>query len=529
VSDAPPAAAGTSGGRREALARLGPVAVIALGAVLRLRDLGAKPVWTDEGSTWTAASLPVTELLHRCVTRDASPPLFYLLTKLALALGDDEWHLRLVPALCSIVLVWLTYRLARLGLGRGYATLAAFLIAISPYQVMYAQEARTYAPVAMFIVASMFVFARLQQKPGPQRWLPLVLLNAAGLWTQSLAALGIAAQGLLTVLTPAGRRRFWPWAGAIATAGLLYAPWVLASRAMASNLGHSHWYIPPASAHGVFNVVRSALLSPFPLVTAPPISDHPGLGHYMPGPLAYAILTLPVLAALLATVPLLREHGPRGFLSRLCWVAWLAPVLLVFAASLKQSLLLARYFVFLGPFVAVLFALGLSQLRWPAVRGLVFAVLVATSAMGLFRYEHDYRKERWREVTAHIRALAPVGRTAVFVPFDADPLAFYLRDGRSGIRTFEVRHPAQPFSATFTPRQLDEVESGLRDASRRYDEVWVIVRSDWTPARGELARRTLAVAAEGRALAEYREWPAFLAALRVSRFVRPDSASAAPR
>ena len=529
MSVSPPPAPGAAGGRRDLLAVLGPLAVIVLGAVLRFRALGAKPVWTDEGSAWTAASLPVNELLHRCVSRDASPPLFYLVTKLALALGDDEWHLRLFPAVCSVALVWLTYRIARLGLGRGYATLAAFLLAISPYQVMYAQEARTYTPAAAFMVGAMYVYARLQQSPGPQRWLPLVLFNAAGLWTQSLAALGIAAQGLLSVLTPTGRRRFWPWAGAVAAACLLYVPWVLASRAMAGNLGHSHWYIPPSSAHGVFNILRAALLSPFPLVTAPPISEHPGLGHYMPGALAYALITLPVLAALLPTLRLLPDRSARGFVARLCWVAWLAPVLLVFAVSLKQSLLLARYFVFLGPYVAVLFALGLSQWRWRPARGVILAVLVATSAMGLFRYEHDYRKERWREVTARIRSIAAPGRTAVLVPFDADPLAFYLRDGRSGIRVFEVRHHEQPFSATFTPRQLDEVEAQLRRESREYDEVWVIIRSAWSPERGELARRTLAVAAEGRARAEHTEWPAFLAALQVTRFVRADSAFAGQR
>lgn len=527
MSTAPPAAGGTAG-RGGLPSQLGPIAAITLGAVLRFAGLGSKPVWTDEGSTWTAASLPVLDLLHRCVTRDASPPLFYLMTKLALKLGDDEWHLRLFPAVCSLVLVWLTYRIARLGLGRGYSTIAALLAAISPYQIMYAQEARTYVPVGTFMVGALYVFARLQQKPGPQRWLPLVLLNAAGLWTQSIAALGIAAQGVLSLLTPTGRRRFWPWAGAIAVAGVLYLPWVLASRAMAANLGHSHWYIPPASAHGLFNILRAALLSPFPLVTAPPISVHPGLGHYMPEPLAYALVTLPVIAVLLPSVRLAFEHSSRGFLARFCWIAWVTPVLVVVAVSFKQSLLLARYFPFVGPCVAVLFALGLSQWRWRWARTALLVALVAVGAMGLFRYENDYRKERWREVTAHIRSLAAPGRTAVLVPFDVDPLVFYLRDRRSGIRPFEVRHPEQPFSATFTPKQLDEVEAQLRWESRGYDEVWVIIRSAWAPERAELARRTLAVAGEGREKLEHREWPAFLATLHVTRFARPDSAATAP-
>ncbi len=140
--------------------RFGPLAVLLIAALVRFHGLGARSVWTDEGSTWSAASLPLRALLRRCVERDASPPLYYLLTKLSLAFGDDEFHLRLVSALASIALVWLTYRLARLALNRQAASLAALLTALSPFQLMYAQEARTYTLVAALLVGAMVAFAR---------------------------------------------------------------------------------------------------------------------------------------------------------------------------------------------------------------------------------------------------------------------------------------------------------------------------------------------------------------------------------
>ncbi|MCC6350818.1 MAG: glycosyltransferase family 39 protein [Candidatus Eisenbacteria bacterium] len=506
-----------SGGR---LAQLGPIAALAVAAVLRLHRLGARPVWTDEGSTWTAATLPITELLHRCVTRDASPPLFYLVTSLALRGADDEWHLRIFPALASLVLVWLTYRLARLGLGRGWSTLAALLTALSPHQLQYAQESRTYVPVAACMVGAMYVYARLQQRPGPQRWLPLVLLTAAGLWMQTIAALGVAAQGLIAVLTPTGRRRFWPWAGAMAVAGVLYLPWLIYSRTMAEHLGQSHWYIPEASPHAVFNVLRSVLVSPFPLVTAPRGSLYPGLGEYLPHVLAYVLLAVPSVLALVLTLPLVRERSAPGFVSRFCWLAWAAPVAIVVAVSVRQSLLLPRYFVFLGPFLSVLLALGVSRVRPAAGRVVLAAWLIALTFLGLFRYDRDFTKEPWRQVAEHIRGTSPPGRTAVLVPFDADPLLYYLRDGRSGILPIEVHHPQRPFSAGFTPKQLVEAAGAARLRSRDYDDVWVIVRSAGNADRRELADRTLAIAAEGRARVEDRAWTSYNAPLYVERFVR---------
>lgn len=520
---------GVSDARLGANARFGPIAALLVAAFLRFHDLGARPVWTDEGSTWTAARLPITELLHRCVSRDASPPLYYMLTSLALKLGEDEWHLRLVSALASIVLVWLTYRLARLGLSRGPSTFAAFLCALSPFQVMYAQESRTYALVATFMVGATYVYGRLQQRPGPQRWLPLVLLTAAGLWTQSIAALGAGSQALIALLTPTGRRRFRPWAGAMAVAGVLYLPWLVYSREMSSRLGESHWYVPVADPHAVFKVLRAALVSPFPLVTAPVGSTHPGLAHWLPPAIAYTLVTIPAVVALLLTLSRLAERSAQGFVARLCWAGWLAPVVAVYIVSLKQSLLLMRYFVFLGPFVAVLFALGVATLRPVAGRVLLGAWLVALSLMGLMRYTHDFVKEPWREVTAHIRSVAPPGRTAVLVPFDVDPLQFYLRDGRSGLLPVEVVHPAEPFSAHFTPQELDEVDRASLAASAPYDEVWVIIRSANNHDRWELARRTLEVAAGGRVLAERRIWPSYDAPLYVSRFVRADTTAVTKR
>lgn len=526
MSSAAPSALPPAESRAGRLARLGPFAAIAVAAVLRFHDLGARPLWTDEGCSWTASILNVTDLLHRCVTRDASPPLYYLVTSWIIRWGDDEWHLRLFPAVASVVLVWLTYRLARLGLGRGASTLAAFITALSPFQVQYGQEARTYVPVAMFMTAAMYVYARVQQKPGPRRWLPLVLLTAAGLWTQSIAALGVAAQGLLAVLTPTGRRRFWPWVGAMAVGGVLYLPWVIYSERTAANLGHSHWYIPHASPHGVFNVVRALLVSPFPLVSAPRNSLHPGLGEYMPHAIAYALIGLPSLFALALTVPKQAAHSSTGFLARLAWMGWSAPVVLVYLVSLKQSLLLARYFVFAGPYVAVLVAMGVVAVRPVAGRILLTVWLVAISCLGLFRYQRDFAKEPWREVIAHVRETARPGRTLVMVPFDADPAVYYLRDGRSGVRPFEVHHPQQPFSAAFTPSQLDQVEAAARLESREYDDVWVIVRSAWSEERQAMADRTLAVAAEGRTLVENRIWTSYNAPLYVTRFVRRDSTSA---
>ena len=500
-------------------ARLGLPAVLALAALVRFAGLGARSLWTDEGSTWTAATLPWPALVRRCLERDASPPLYYLLTSWTLRLADREAGLRLVSALASLALVWLTYRLARLALDRPAAAFAALLAALSPFQVQYAQEARTYALVAAFSVWSTWLFARALGAR-ERSWRPYVAATALGLWTQSLAVLGLASQGVLAVATAKGRRRLGRWLTATAVALALYAPWAWWSRGMAGHLSRSHWYVPDADAAGVLKVLRAVFVSSLPIVTAPPGSHLPGLDALLPRAFAWALLGLLPALPLLATLPLLAGRGPRATLAKVAWAGWLVPVLAVLVVSVRSPLFLARYFVFLGPFVATLLTLGLAEL--PVVpRRVLGGLLLAFTLLGLARYELDYTKEPWRAVAADLRARARPGRTAVLVPFDLDPLAFYLRDGRSGVRAFEVSHPAEPFASAYTPRELAELSAAARADAAPYDEVWVVVRSPNSPVRREVVRRAeAAAAAGGRVRTEQRTWDSFGGPLRVGRWQR---------
>src|SRR5205085_2821986 len=123
-------------------------------------------------------------------------------------------------------LVWVTYRLARLVADRPTATLAAAFTALSPYQLMYAQEARTYTLVALWMTLSLYLFARAVLLGQSRAWLPFVLVSALGLWTQTIALLGVLVQAAIVIGTPAGRRHGIAWMLAQLGAVLLFVPWI---------------------------------------------------------------------------------------------------------------------------------------------------------------------------------------------------------------------------------------------------------------------------------------------------------------
>lgn len=512
-------------------ARAGIWIVLAAAAAVRLWDLGRRSLWTDEASTWAASGGSLGELLRFCLTQDASPPLHYVLTSLVLRFGDGEAQLRAVSALASVAIVWLAYRFARLYAPRAESTLAAALVALSPYQVMYAQEARTYMTVAAWMTLATYLFARAVWHGRPRLWPLYALALAAALYTQTIGLLAAGAHGALILFSAEGRRHWRGFALALAAAALLYSPWLVASLQQAGHLPQSHWYVPAPDARGTFQVLRAILVSPLPLVSDAP--GAPGLGRWLPGPLAQGLLLLPPLLALALALPALLARDARGATLRLAAAAVLLPLAAVFVVSLRSPLWLPRYFVFTTPFVAVLIAHGVARMRPAPVRAAWAALLLGVAVFGTWRYQATFTKEPWREATAHIARTAgtpplaaDAGRgAALLVPFDDDALRYYVRRHAGPLHVFEMAHPDDPFASAFTPRQLDEVEAAARAQSAPFDEVWVVIRSANSPARREVVRRAEAVAGEGRERAGATVLESTLGPVEVVRFVRVEPRS----
>jgi len=508
--------------------RAGILLVLAAGLILRVWHLGARSVWTDEGSTWTAATLPLRELIRFCAEKDASPPLYYLLTSLALRFGDGEAPLRMVSVLASVGLVWLTYRIARLHAGTREATLAAALVALSPFQLLYAQEARTYALVACFAVLALYLFARAVLFDRRRAWLPLIGASALALYTQSIALLGMGVQGALAAGTAAGRRRFGRWTLAQAIAFALYLPWMIVSLGQAGQLAESHWYLRPPDPHGVFQVLRAAFLAPIPLVHAGPGAPAPGLDHLLPEPLAQALLVMIPLVPLLLALPALRERGARGQVARLAFAGVALPLAAVLAVSRVAPLWLPRYFVLLTPMIAVAQTIGFQRMRPSGLARAWVAALLLLQTYACVRVDWDYGKERWREVVATIAAESPAGRAAVLVPFDVDAFRFYDAKLPHPVAVFEVSHPDVPFDSDYTPRQLAEMEREARARVAGHDEVWVVARRPNSAIRAEVGAMAERVAAADRRLVSRTAWESIGGPLDVSRYRRATSTRVPP-
>ena len=388
--------------------------ILVVGAALRLWGLGSESLWHDEAWTWYLVHDSLGDLLHRLIRSDAHPPLYFLLLWPWVKLGDSETLLRLPSALLGIASLPLLYRLGRSLAGAREGLVAMALLAVSPFHVMYSQEARSYSLLFFLCLLSLNLLVAVRRRPGDRhRWAALAAVTAAIVYTESLGVFFIIGE----IVIAAARGRVWG-RGASPPSFRAFPPFPKTFR-------------KPTTGHGV------AIPKPVPAVLGwnsagyrLSARDHGGDGDS--GSPALAIL---VLAAALPAigVVVLGLGAPR--LTRrpelAAWVwATILPVLSMGAAGFFISIFCARGLIYvLAPLLA-LAAVGATS-----IPGLPGRLAIAGTCRALHARLHPRRvpQEDWRAAARFLRDnVGNLGSSTRFLDVNSLLLATAVRSSPAG-------------------------------------------------------------------------------------------------
>lgn len=210
-----------------------------IGISLRLANLTAKPPWTDEfstlvfslGNTFLAVPLDqaiapdillqplqpnpvatVGDVIHNLVTQDNHPPLYFVLAYLWMKLFPSDGGLvslfgaRLLPALIGAASIPCVYVLGKVAFRSSLVGhLTAAMMAVSPYGVFLAQEARHYTLAILWVTASLtcLVIAtrHIQNRTPLPIWIALlwVGINALGVATHYFFTLTLCTEAVVLI------------------------------------------------------------------------------------------------------------------------------------------------------------------------------------------------------------------------------------------------------------------------------------------------------------------------------------------
>lgn len=378
------------------------LAVLAL--VLRLYGLSDKPLWFDEIITLNRTNLPFAELVIDALKNKHYPTYFLLLGPFTSA-NIDAWTLRIPSALFGAACTFLVTRLAAEMRGPQAGLVAGLLMALSPFEVQYGQEARSYTLISCLVLIAIWGLVRIARttaasalplsQPAAQRgaWAAYVLGTLGALLVHNCAVPWFLASNMALLViahrAPSERRellRNWAWAQAIIL--LLWLPgliiMLLSSRGSAlSGVG----WIPRASYETIWSVVSALYLfrisdmMTFDLLPAP----LPGFGA---GVALFALLGAWRLKA-----------DPRSL--TVVGLAFLAMPVAISVMSAFQPMLVPRYLIWsTGPFF-VLAGIGAARLptRFFPLIALAFA---GGGALNLAPYYNTETKPRWDRAVAFL-------------------------------------------------------------------------------------------------------------------------------
>ncbi len=141
---------------------LGIIFITLFGGWLRILLIATKGMWLDETFSLWLASHSVPDMLQWMVRIDQHPPLYYLLLHYWIAHnGDTPYYARLLSALFGAGTIPIIYLIGKRISGDVAGWAAAAFLALSPFNIYFAQETRMYTLLTFNAAVAIYALVRL--------------------------------------------------------------------------------------------------------------------------------------------------------------------------------------------------------------------------------------------------------------------------------------------------------------------------------------------------------------------------------
>lgn len=388
---------------RRALVALVPI--IILGAALRLYHLGYYSLWYDECASLFLAQFADLNGSLFDFHINTEPPMMAILARLWYAFVQtvadfpvtsqaSDYAIRFLPFVFGTSLVPLAFFLARaLFKNTRIALAAAYLIAINPFQIYYAQELRIYSFLAMLALLAILNTYKALETGQRRYWIAFVLIEALMMYSHFITVWFIFSMNVWFVAVLwRYKQHFWRWVLANAILMLLITPSLIMAWRMSSMVAElwPPWYPKPTWKTGL-------------------ISFKSLLAWFGPNPRVYWPLVALALMLMLVGLGARRKQAPAALLIVILSALPIAANVVVWNLH-NFSFYEHRLFIISGLAAIIAAGCGIAALR-PALAVPALIVYTALSALAMKDMYHDnihpagmHRLAMWNKVD--VRAAA---------------------------------------------------------------------------------------------------------------------------
>lgn len=386
------------------------VAVLALAFYVRVSSLGFQSLTDDEGYSFALSQRSFTDMLG-LFRWEGNGTIYSVVLWPIVRVSDSVDALRFPAALASVAAVGATYWAGRELGNRRIALLGAFLLALSPMALRYAQFARPFSFVLLCSALSVALLARYLRTGSAGVLTGYAVVLAVSAYSNSLAPVLLIPLHVLLV-APAGGAALQRLAIAIAGAGAMAAP-VISLALVETDRRDPLYWLPSPSVRQIARVAQEIMIGRAPSELS-------------------VIRIASVIGVVAAGALIAAAVWNRGYAQSWRFVAWtFVPLGVALAISLVRPVFFGAYLVLVLPGLCLLLASGAQRLPVRASGGLIallaVAWLVADGAMGRPPRVNDYRS-----AAAWITTQRSVGDPVVIDPITRLPgYGYYAADFRA--------------------------------------------------------------------------------------------------
>lgn len=331
--------------------------ILLLGAFFRYYHNTDVSLWHDEAFSALYIHYPWGEMMHR-IALDVHPPLYYWTLRLwSYVFGSSLLSLRSLSILFGVLTIYAGYLFVKQAFkNEKLAILAAFFLAINPFQGQYAIEARMYTLGTFLILLSSYLLVKALESNKKSDWAYYGIAVAACFYTHYYLFFSIAAQGLYFLYCQWKDKKLningW---GAYILSVVLFIPWIPTLLVQVKRVEKAYW-IPAPDRWSIPDTIWKMIFG------------GEGINH--------PTLFLATIVALFLIYFFFRQT--KTHVRWLVVLSLVVPFAAAIAISFKQAIYLYRYFVFASLFFSILIAAAIFLIPKYTTRrtiALVFAII----------------------------------------------------------------------------------------------------------------------------------------------------------
>lgn len=441
--------------------------IIALGAFLRIYDLGTESIWLDEAHSVLISGDSLSSVIQETNLNETGGdhlPLYFIFLHFWISLfGSSEAAIRSFSAILGIISIPLVFSIGKTLFDNKAGLIAGFLSAVSLFHIEYSQEARPYALLLLLSLLSFLFFTRtLKQDRKWWYYLCYLITNVMLIYTHVYGMFIITAQILcLLLLLPRGYPRRFKLLGAVILSVLAILPIVPGILDRAVSMVTQGFWLPEPSFMDVCETLGIFAGSSLPVL------------------IVFFFLAIIALFHIRKSEGRWNTGNPLESLNGMSWAVrldslpeflllaiWLfLPIALAFMVSrLITPIYLDRYFIGVSPALYLLVAKGLSNLK---MRRIIYPVLLAVILMALpnlVSYYADDQKGQWRDAVDYVEMNAQPDDVIVFcenytrISFD------YYYDGN-----------LDEFGFSNTVKDTEDIAAFVNETTHGKDRLWLLL------------------------------------------------------